>query len=494
MSQSPANRPAPSRRGFLFGTATGVVAGAAGTLALGRFAPSLRNGLWQPAPGREPFTGRPVEVSRPGYAMPGPYPGLVVEVRHRAAVDRNNAINREAVNAMVDRGMAELTGTDRRDVRAAWGRFFDKDDVVGIKVNPVGRKPMKGEAGRVAGAAGAISNFETVVRVVRCLRELGIPPRNILLLERYATEFIEAGYADLVTRELPGVRWFAASAGYSQGQLDVSGFDNNRDLLSVEAARHVVGYDPDVFVTMGFCQAEHSQRDDRRFRSHLSAAVTRLCSKVINLPALKDHRSAGVTLALKNLSHGMHNNVARSHQANIVHGFDTASEHVSGPNQCNTFIPAAASQHALRQKATLHILDGLVGVYEGGPGSWNRTWGTWPARRLLFATDPVALDHVGWDIIDGKRAEMGWPPVDRMGWSLQTPASAIATGLSPLAGFGAAQVAVLAAAAENVAAGRASESFNLRQPEHIVLAGELGLGKFARDEIAHRTVVIGGQG
>src|SRR5262245_6691583 len=137
MSHPPAKLPAPSRRGFLLGTATGVVAGAAGTLALGRLVPSLRNGPWNAAPGRAPFTGRPAEVARPGYAMPGPYPGLVVEVRHRGAVDRNNVINRDAVNAMVDRGMAELTGTDPNDVRSAWGRFFDKDDVVGIKVNPV---------------------------------------------------------------------------------------------------------------------------------------------------------------------------------------------------------------------------------------------------------------------------------------------------------------------------------------------------------------------
>ena len=32
-------------------------------------------------------------------------------------------------------------------------------------------------------------------------------------------------------------------------------------------------------------------------------------NKLINLPVLKDHQSAGVTLALKNLSHGLVNNV-----------------------------------------------------------------------------------------------------------------------------------------------------------------------------------------
>src|SRR5262249_32530964 len=126
---------------------------------------------------------------------------------------------------------------------------------------------------------------------------------------------------------------------------------------------------------------------------------------------LKDHRSAGVTVALKNLSHGFSNNVARSHIDSIYR-----RDHFrTGPNQCNTFIPAAASQMPLRQKATLHILDGLIGVYEGGPGSWNQTWGTWRHKGMFFATDPVALDHVGWDIIDERRAGGGGGPVERVG-------------------------------------------------------------------------------
>src|SRR5213078_3263313 len=139
---------------------------------------------------------------------------------------------------------------------------------------------------------------------------------------------------------------------------------------------------------------------DRRFRSHLSNIVTRMVNKIITIPCLKDHRSAGVTLSIKNMSHGMNNNVARSHLA----GLYRLGNHTSGPNQCNTFIPAAVLQPALRQKATLHILDGLIGVYEGGPGAWNRTWATWRHKGLFFATDPVALDLVGWDVIDAKRA------------------------------------------------------------------------------------------
>jgi hypothetical protein len=209
---------------------------------------------------------------------------------------------------------------------------------------------------------------------------------------------------------------------------------------------------------------------------------------VVTIPVLKDHRSAGVTLALKNLSHGLNNNVARSHLANIPR----LDGSVSGPNQCNTFIPTAVSQLPTRQKATLHILDGLVGVYEGGPGSWNRTWSTWPYKALFFATDPVAMDHVGWDIIDAKRVAEGWPPVANMGLLTNTPAVRVATGLAALAAGSGPEATTLTAAAQDLEGGRASESFDMRQPQHIILAGEMGLGVFDAHGIEHRRISLTG--
>jgi hypothetical protein len=330
-----------------------------------------------------------------------------------------------------------------------------------------------------------------LVKVVRNLRQLGIPDRNIIVFDRYANEFCRAGYANLVERELGDVRWMAASAGYSDGQLDIQGFDRGRDSESPELACHVMGYDPDVFTTMGYSAPVHSPRDERRFRSHLTVIVSRFINKLITLPVLKDHRSAGVTLSLKNLSHGLNNNVARSHLAGIAHGFGSAGR-VTGPNQCNTFIPQAVAQYRLREKATLHILDGLIGVYEGGPGMWNRTWSTWRHQGLFFATDPVALDHVCWDVIDRKRAEEGWAPVEQMGWLSQTPTVQTASALAPLGSPGHPLVAAMhGAGALNVIEGRASEAFNVRQPDHIVLAGQLGLGVFDQDQIAWRRVDLG---
>ena len=96
-------------------------------------------------------------------------------------------------------------------------------------------------------------------------------------------------------------------------------------------------------------------KDDRTRRSHLGLLVTRRVNKIVLLPVLKDHGSAGVTGALKNMSHGLVNNVCRSHSTP-----DT--------NVCNQFIPQVVSHPIIRKKCVLQIMDGIKGVYQGGPG------------------------------------------------------------------------------------------------------------------------------
>lgn len=469
-----------TRRGFLLGAAAGLGAGGALTWFGSRYLRDLD---------RPRFTGRSVETPRPEFAMPGRFKGRVIEIHHPGAVRPDHTPDADAVRGMVQRGLTSLVDGDPKDPQSAWKSFFGTGDVVGIKVNPVGRKPKANEGGRVKDAVGCISSPAVLVAVVEGLKSAGVRPRDIIVFERYADEFIEAGYVDVMsTRPMAGVRWLASAVRYSNSQLDVEGFDDGRSSCPAGWARHVAGYDPDVFTHMGFCMPEHDKKDDRRFRSHLSMIVSRLVNKVVTIPCLKDHRSAGVTLSLKNMSHGMDNNVARSHVSGVAHGFLDST--VTGPNQCNTFIPHAVAQHKLREKATLHILDGLIGVYEGGPGCWNKTWGTWHYNSLLFATDPVALDHVGWDIIDRKRRREGWAPVADMGLVQQTPAVRVSSELAALAGTQPLEALSLGMVAKNLRDGRASEVFDLRTPQHISLAGDLGLGEFDARRIDLRRTVV----
>lgn len=467
------NTSSPTRRSFLQGVGAGLAAGV--SLAwLGT------NGFHRADRPRS-FSGVTREVTKPSLAMPGRFPGRVVEAHDPSAVHPDNTISQDAVKRMMDRGMCDLTGTDHPI--EAWRSFFDKEDVIGIKVNPVGYR-------RRADAVGSISSPAVLLETVERLREVGVRPGNIIVFERYAEEFIEAGYERVMReRGLDGVRWYAASFSGGNTQVDIEGFDRPRGAVPPEAARHVVGYDPDVFVHMGFAHREHDARDDRRFRSHVTVIVSRMVNKFITLPVLKDHRSAGVTLTLKNLSHGLNNNVARSHLAAYPHGGRTGPSQTANPNQCNTFIPTAVCQAPIREKATLHILDGLIGCYEGGPGCWNRTWATWPYRSLLFATDPVAMDHVGWDIIDAKRARAGWQPVARMGTLHHMPADALSTRLAAFAARTPLEVGTLTALGQDFPGRQDTEQFDRRQPEHIILAGTIGLGVFDARGIEHRRAV-----
>lgn len=72
---------------------------------------------------------------------------------------------------------------------------------------------------------------------------------------------------------------------------------------------------------------------------------------------------------------------------------------------------------------------------------------------MYFATDPVALDRVGWDVIDAQRGQMGMAPVAE-------------------------------------AQRDADSTFVSMQPEHVELAGVLGLGEADRSKINLRTITL----
>jgi hypothetical protein len=239
-----------------------------------------------------------------------------------------------------------------------------------------------------------------------------------------------------------GVRWGGLTPENDPSQLQ----------LTWPGDDPIAGYDRDEFVTMNIVHRGNDPKDDRNFRSHLGLLITKRVNKVVLLPVLKDHGSAGVTGALKNMSHGLVNNVARSHSSP-----DT--------NVCNQFIPEVVSHPIIRKKCVLQIMDGIKGVYQGGPfaRAENPQW-TWEYNALFLATDPVAMDHVEWDIIDAKRKEMGLAPVGAVG---------------------------------RLAVDADREGFDVRQPQHISLAGNLGLGYFDKKSprgrkfsIDHRVVTV----
>jgi uncharacterized protein (DUF362 family) len=334
-------------------------------------------------------------------SMPGPYRGRVVAVKSPRSIVEG-AYQPDTIRPMMRRGMQVLTGAG--DWTEAWRKFFEPGDVVGIKVNPVG-------------APHVISDASVVREIIVGLEAAGVKRKDIVVYDRYRKQFFDAGF----DKWLPeGVRTSSAAEDYDDIQ---QGMD---------------GYDPDHYIDLPLTLPGYSVDNPAARRSFAARFITREVNKLINLPVLKDHQSAGVTLALKNMSHGLVNNVCRSHGTRSL-------------NACNSFIPAVVQMPVIRNKTVLHILDGVKGLYHGGPGA--RPQFVWEHQTLYFATDPVSLDRIGWEVIDEKRLAVGMTKL------VEDKPDKFST-------------------------------FVHRQPEHVEIAGALGLGEWEREKIDLRRIEL----
>jgi uncharacterized protein (DUF362 family) len=120
--------------------------------------------------------------------------------------------------------------------------------------------------------------------------------------------------------------------------------------------------------------------------SRLSRILTEQCDVLINVPVLKDHDGAGVTVALKNMYGAIHN-------PNKYH-----------PDGCNPYIADLNMLPEIRSRMRLTICDATTACYEGGPA--YKPQYAWHYNALIVSQDPVALDTTGWRIIENKRAAM----------------------------------------------------------------------------------------
>ncbi len=275
--------------------------------------------------------------------MPGRYPGRVIRVRSDDCLDEaTERVDAPTVREMISTGMSALTGD--RDHRDSWRRFFSSSDTVGIKVN----------------SSGAPTNMnsrpEVVAEVCERLIDAGVRPGEILIHDRTPRQLVVPRYEDYVP---DGVR--------------------------VESPMSYLGFDPDVFV-----EANFFGEDDTR--SFMVRMATERCNKIIGVPNMKDHSASGVTGCLKNVAYGEFNNVARTHRGAKTH--------------TRTYIGTLCDVEPLRSRTVLQIMDGLIGVWHGGPFSQDPRFRFHP-KQMMFGTDPVAIDRLLIDVIDDKRKAEG---------------------------------------------------------------------------------------
>ena len=187
-----------------------------------------------------------------------------------------------------------------------------------------------------------------VRRLCDHLREAGVPARNIVIWDRTDRELSAAGYE--IVRSGSGVRCMGTEDDYEKT--------------------------PREWGAGGSC-----------FAGILVNDLTAL----INVGVLKDHDLAGVSVGLKNWYGTIHN----------------PNKHHAGG--CAPYIPHLAAYPLIRKKLRLTVIDASTVQYQGGPARnprWNAAW-----NGVLASTDPVAVDAVGWRIIETHRKEAGLPPL-----------------------------------------------------------------------------------
>ncbi len=272
--------------------------------------------------------------------------GRVVRVFSEACIRETTAeANPAVVREMFQAGMTRLTGD--KDPRDSWRRWFSKADVVGIKVN-------------ASGAPKIMSHPVVIAEIVRNLLETGVSESNIWLYERFPDQLASIGYARFL-----------------DAKVNIHAVEPYRGRLSE--------YDPKTYVEVNFFGEEET-------RSNMIRMVTERFTRIINVPNIKDHGASGVTGCLKNIAYGSFHNVARSHAFSKTH--------------TKTFIGTLATVEPLRSKTVLHVMDGLKGIWHGGPFERDPRFAFYP-KQILFGTDPVAMDRIMRDVVESKRKAEG---------------------------------------------------------------------------------------
>ena len=319
--------------------------------------------------------GRPFVVAEAN----GPGRGAPVRARvviaHDREATRAYTVRPERVQALVNRGLQQLTG--KSTPTAAWLSLVSTQDMIGIKVfsSP---GPNSGTRPAVTGA------------VVEGLLAAHVPPGQIVIWDQKLVDLRLAGYLELGERY--GVR-VASSAD--------AGYDTNSFYEAALLGKLLVG------------DLEFGQKKDGVGRkSFVSRLVTRQMTKIIHLTPLLNHNQAGVSGNLFGLPSGCVDNFFR---------FDHDREHL------DTAIPEIYALPVLGDRVVLNIVDALICQYQGGERGLLHY--STMLNELRFSTDPVALDVLSLQELDRQR-QVGGFPASKLNLEMYRNASLLELGVS----------------------------------------------------------------
>lgn len=301
-------------------------------------------------------------IPRTRHSMPGKYPGKVVKADHPDCIVDGKPYEPVAYE-MVKNCMLNLTG--ETDLKKAWLQFVGPEDIIGIKVNPIG--------GKLLSTSHAVTKS-----IVKQLEEAGISRSKLVIWDRRQEQLVDAEFDEV---NYPGVSFMATEC-----------YDENKSYISKEGRFYSEDWvDKDQY----FYADVEGEYDAYTLpymvnggkKSYFSKICTEKVTKIINVPVLKN-AGISVTVCMKNLAYGAITNTGRLHK-DLWH--ETCAYACAFP--------------PLRDKVVLNIVDGILGCFEGGPAA-NPQY-ICQYKTVLAGTDPVAVDRICYDIIIAKRIEEG---------------------------------------------------------------------------------------
>jgi uncharacterized protein (DUF362 family) len=253
----------------------------------------------------------------------------------------NSDLDQTVLKTMIGRGLVELTGQANPGacLAALIPVISDPAQRYGIKVNCVNSELP--------------SHPALVAAIVELLVEAGAPADNIIVFDRHDYELAACGYT---LNSGPGCKYYGT---------DHDGVGLNQDWVNLTSGS-----------------------------VNLSSILTDRIDHIINIPVLKNHTMAGVTLSLKN-------HFGSIGQPQALHG---------AANDCSPGIAELNAQDQIRSKTRLVLIDALFGNYK--TGLYGKP--DFAPMSLIAASDPVAADTIGQQLINTRRAQDNLAAIDAM--------------------------------------------------------------------------------
>jgi len=262
----------------------GAASAVAGGIVLG--VPSMPGAQERtPPPTPETNIGDFMKVPKGKHALPGAFPGKVVEVKDKRSLVHEK-FDGKIIGEMFERGIRTLTG---KDMKASFALFFEPGDIVGIKVNPVG-PPLINTRPELADA------------VIKWLVDNKVPKTNIVIWDRFDYMLKDAGFTPerfpgialegLQTMDETGNTWKGPDGNHvSLGNFDKDVYYFAKGVVG----KNVRGYkDDEFYLNQHVYNGEYS---------YFGKLLTKRLTKIVNLAAYKN-TGAGISMATKNMGYG----------------------------------------------------------------------------------------------------------------------------------------------------------------------------------------------